>query len=143
MQYSDDAEHFAIVGEMSGYGTTTEIHQYIWTDSVHQSGYYRLVQYDRNGESTPSSIIFVEKCKTNIGQMNIFPACVSSILTIQTDISRYTHYQIYDINTRSIRSWQTADMYQSIDLTELISGMYVLVVYDQSGYRENKKFFKL
>ena len=144
IQYSDDAEHFVSVGQMAGYGTTTQPHQYSWTDSVNHGGYYRLIQYDHNGESTPSTIVSVGVCAQNKMSLDIFPTCVSDILTVKTNSDALgMRYHICDMHARVVRTWCSSENNQSIDLSDLASGMYIVVMYDTSGYRESKKFFKL
>ncbi|MBL7944057.1 MAG: T9SS type A sorting domain-containing protein, partial [Flavobacteriales bacterium] len=51
IERSMDGNNWEMIGTLDGYGSTSEIHHYNWTDTFPKEGwnYYRLRQYDYNG----------------------------------------------------------------------------------------------
>ena len=61
LEKSDQSVVFDYLGEVAGNGTTTEMNEYSFTDYDYQNGtaYYRLTQYDFNGEKEVFDIVSV------------------------------------------------------------------------------------
>ena len=61
LEKSDQSGVFDYLGEIAGNGTTTEMNEYSFTDYDYQNGtaYYRLTQYDFNGEKEVFDIVSV------------------------------------------------------------------------------------
>lgn len=110
IERSNDGTSFHAVGTVNGAGTSSQPHQYSFTDTNPIAGtvYYRLRQTDFNGQSTVSKIIFVEACDTENDQVSAF--AYGDDVTVLMDLAADGDYQINvtDARGRLVASQQVS-----------------------------------
>jgi uncharacterized repeat protein (TIGR01451 family) len=137
LERSLDGVAFTKIGQVAARGTTTSPGSYAFTDAgvaAKATGpvYYRLRQVDLDGTATYSpqrTVSFLQVAKVSLG---LYPNPVAS--TTQLDLSQLSATSTYqvlllDATGRQVRTWSLAGgQLQPLDLTDLASGGYLLVV---------------
>ncbi|MEP0368129.1 MAG: T9SS type A sorting domain-containing protein [Cyclobacteriaceae bacterium] len=109
VQRSYDGEEFIVVGVIEGNGTTSDVHYYSYTDRNPRSNdiiYYRLVQYDFDGQNETFDMIAVKPVFdfTN-ASVEIFPNPTSERVNVSfagMEINETVQVQIVDLNGRVV-----------------------------------------
>lgn len=109
VQRSYDGEEFVVVGVIEGNGTTSDVHYYSFTDRNARSNdiiYYRLVQYDFDGQNETFDMIAVKPVFdfTNVS-VDVFPNPTSEIVNVSfvgMRIEEAVHVQIVDLNGKVV-----------------------------------------
>jgi hypothetical protein len=126
---SQDAEHWDVVGELKGAGTTHDEHTYELVDRYPLEGrsYYRLKQVDYNKKYGFSGIVSVD---FNGRSIAIWPNPSSGVFNVSaSDVA----VEVWDIQGKRILSSQLDDSKTGIDLSDQPAGVYVLKVYYKEG----------
>ncbi len=148
VERSDDGVTFRDIGTVNGHGTTTQFHQYNFTDPqpVLSASYYRLRQTDYNGQFTTSAIIVGEKCGSY--STNFIDAYSSgSAITILLDNTFESAYkaELYDAQGKLVisQNFDSGTGANRFTLNDKLpaSGIYLLTVAGSHGEIFSKKLF--
>ncbi|RZK62761.1 MAG: T9SS type A sorting domain-containing protein, partial [Hymenobacter sp.] len=140
IERSFDGRTFAQIGQVAGHGTTTAASAYALTDAgvaTKATGpvYYRLRQVDLDGTATYSPVRTVSFTKAAVVALSLYPNPVADLTTLDLralDATTLVQAQLLDAAGRAVRSWALAGgQLQSLDLSDLASGSYLLVVTGQ------------
>ena len=124
---------FTTIGFVSGSGTTTEIHNYSFTDTDVQTGtyYYRLKQVDYNGVYDYSDVIQVEVAPVNFALEQNYPNPFnpSTKIIFSLAVDSRVSLKVFDVLgqevTKLITTNMTAGVHEVIfDASSLNSGVY-------------------
>ena len=124
---------FTTIGFVSGSGTTTEIHNYSFTDTDVQTGtyYYRLKQVDYNGVYDYSDVIQVDVAPVNfvLEQNYPNPFNPSTKITFSLAVDSKVSLKVFDVLgqevTKLITTNMTAGVHEVVfDASSLNSGVY-------------------
>ena len=127
---SKDLKTWEVIGEVKGHGTTNDFTEYSFIDNSPKSGdmYYKLKQYDYNGEAEEHDIIAVEF----LLEIGVYPNPSAGDLTIhlqEFDRNEEFNYEITDMS-RSIVSSGVVNGEQTNLNLDLENGIYILRVYN-------------
>jgi len=141
VERSFDGLAFAQVGQVAARGTTSSASAYAFTDArvaALAAGpvYYRLRQVDRDGTSSYSPLRTLSFPPAATVQLGLFPNPVASTTTLdlgQLPASGAYQGLLLDATGRQVRAWPSlaGGQLQPLDLTDLASGAYLLVVTGQ------------
>ncbi len=130
---SIDGENFKVIAEIAGDGNSNLTLDYsiIDTEVDNNTYYYMLKQTDYDSKFTVSEMVVV-----NISsELNtkVYPNPISQGETLNIEFESINNNQIgiYDINGRNIKTINTNNINQTLDISELASGIYMLQI--QSG----------
>lgn len=139
IESSVDGENFIKVGEVLGNGNTSEVSIYNYVDRTKgyraQGRYYRLKQVDYNGDYDYSNTIYVS-FENAIEELNVYPNPASTML--QIDIKKDAIMRIYNLTGRVLKEQYLISGHNSLDISDLNKGMYLIKV----GDRHVERFIK-
>lgn len=147
IQRSSDGTTFETIGRIEGHNNSSESLTYTYQDVNSESGilYYRLMQVDRDGTSSFSRVIKVNKGGKN--DVNVYPNPVDKVLHIDLILASKSEYYLTVSNiigetllSESGISAQGFDQ-KLIDLSSLPSGIYFLTLQSE-GEVWVEKFIK-
>jgi uncharacterized repeat protein (TIGR01451 family) len=137
IERSFDGTNFSKIGQLAGQGSTTLATSYAFTDAgvaAKAAGvvYYRLKQVDLDATATYSPVRSVSFTKASVVALSLYPnpAQASTTLDLSTLPTAAT-YQVLvlDATGRTVRAISmSGGLPQAIDLHELASGTYLVVV---------------
>lgn len=149
IQRSDDGINFSEIGRVAGKGNGNGTTEYSFEDANAVKGvnYYRLRQVDKNGKFTLSAVITVTV--SNKGYtIEQYPNPVQDVLTLRLEGNTYGNIQISiaDIQGRvvsrkTIRK-EGAVLKSDLNVQQLQSGVYQLVIQFENGKKETRSFVK-
>jgi hypothetical protein len=128
IEHSTDGRNFSPIGEIAGDGTNNETKHY---EYIHRSpsigiNYYRIKQVDYDGKYSYSDIVSVRYDGDH--NINIYPNPTSSEVTVNT--SEPTTLQIMDVYGRLLTIQDITEGQNTINLSELPTGILIFVVGD-------------
>jgi hypothetical protein len=129
IQRSQDAEHWEVIGNQKGAGTTDTKNNYEQLDvrPLKGASYYRLKQVDYNGNFSISNIVSIEFNRENI---IVSPNPSSGVFNLSaSDV----YVEVWDIQGKKILSSQLDRSQTGIDLSDQPAGIYVLKIYNADG----------
>jgi hypothetical protein len=133
VERSDNGRDFVKIGQVAGHGTTTEMKNYIFTDSrpVNQLAYYRLRQVDYDGAYEYSKIVVAQANNLSGIQLSVYPNPASDRMFIQTSGPASIHrLELLDISGRLVADLKECigenDFVTEVPLTGLKPGIYLL-----------------
>ncbi len=148
VQRSISNTDFKTIGTVKGNGTTTQMHNYTFTDFVPQEGgnFYRLKQVDVNGNVTYSSIVLVRFNFTNI---SIYPNPAHDKIYIQNNENfskkKNVNVQLMDYTGKVLYRQEFKTNGVNIITfnipARVINGMYILLVTNADGDKQGEKIF--
>jgi len=132
---SNDGSSFEYLGEVAGAGTSTAANNYSFMDERPLEGinYYRLTQYDYNGDREFSDIQQIEFQYNGNGRVRAMPNPVSTSLTLSADEFLGEMKMILIDKTGKVIFDQVVDQNESINMVDIPSGVYIMKLYDTSG----------
>jgi hypothetical protein len=146
IERSNDAIDFYYIGRANA----NETNPYEFIDEVPLVGdnYYRLKMIDLDGSYSYSKIINI---KTELNKLNfmLFPNPVDDVLTYRfyTAMSESFHVQIFNIRGEEVLSYSKATQNLInvfvLDLKELASGFYTVIITHQNGTVHTSKISKI
>jgi hypothetical protein len=120
------------VGKVKGNGTTSSVSSYQFTDALSTNNYqpstiyYRLRQVDFDGKSSLSDVRVLKLNEVN-DEINIYPNPTNDVLTISIATqSSSTSIQLFDITGRNVKSINTQNNTNQIDVGDLCNGIYFI-----------------
>ncbi len=146
VQHSINGSDFIIVGEVDGFGNSTEMQEYHFMHEDFLSGrnYYRLRQVDLDGNFSYSSIVVVRSKGNN--PISIRPTLVRDYirLSFENNVPSQVAIQILDVRGQEImKELITSDDLQTeIHVTDLQAGIYIMR-YNINGVISTQRFVKL
>ena len=118
------------LGDVSGRGFTNNITSYNFVDPNPTNGvnFYRIVQYDYNGEKHTSEVVFVVNGNETNGSLSVYPNPSNGSIEINgaTKVSKVI---LYDMFGRVILTQNQVEN-NLVDLTDIAAGTYYLKVFD-------------
>ena len=132
VERSIDGRNFEALGNVQGQGTTSEINKYSFLDKAPKRGlnYYRIKQTDFDGKFSHSSVVSVNFESEDF--IDLFPSVVNESVNIvrggeQLELAKVN---IHDITGKVFKSSeiQKNETEISLDLTDLISGVYFISI---------------
>lgn len=128
---SQDTEHWEVVGNRTGAGTTNNENTYDLVDNLPLAGrsYYRLKQVDLDGKYSFSGIAQVEFVYDN---SSVWPNPSSGVFNLSASDS---YVEVWDIRGQKILSSRIDLSKTGIDITDQPAGVYVLKVYNAESIR--------
>ena len=128
IEHSKYGRTFSPIGEIAGNGTSNETkhYEYIHASPSIGTNYYRIKQVDYDGKYSYSDIARVRyEEESNI---SIYPNSTTSVVNITASVQ--TTLQIIDVYGRVIMKQEISEGQNTIDLSELPSGIFIFVVGD-------------
>ncbi len=137
VERSYDGNIFSSVGFVNGHGTSTEIHNYTFTDKPENNAggtfYYRLKQVDMNGQSTYSQVLTVNfDLPTHYSLAQNFPNPFNPSTTIKYTVPQNgpVTIKLYDVTGREVATLvnevKTVGSYDlKFNASGLASGVYI------------------
>jgi hypothetical protein len=130
IERSTDGRVFISIGTVQGHGTTTEVHDYLWTDikPLTDVSYYRLVSVDFDGFTERFKIVRVD---INAGKMiSIYPNPIvdrKMNLALNFNSTEPTYVQVFDAvgYRRDAFTFDGTEFTKSIDVE---SGTYFVKI---------------
>jgi len=140
IERSYDGKTWKVIGTVKGNGNSSITIDYVFTDNTMEvlSGniYYRLHQFDFNGENEYSPISLVSNSKKeNIGKVYPNPANAELKISLNTDGYQLT---ILDQTGKMVISKQVDSDFEIIDVKDLPNGIY-FVKLENETISENHK----
>ena len=125
IERSNDGKIFSVIGNKEGAGNFNEIKKYTFLDELPFKGgnYYRLVQYDFNGEFTRSAIVTINNNQYSYCNVLPNPFTGHTLLFLQN----YKNAKVELINAQGIliNTYHVLSEDEKIEVgEELISGIY-------------------
>ncbi|MFN3402651.1 MAG: glycosyl hydrolase [Cytophagaceae bacterium] len=132
IQRSADGLHFSDIGLLSGNGTSSGRHEYLFHDFNPLAGvnYYRLKQIDFDGNFQYSDIRIVKM----INDMKIYPNPVTDKIHVEGIHTKDTKlfYELISMTGQTIKRG-IISVQKLIEVSEVSSGIYILKVKDEYG----------
>ncbi|WP_205504195.1 T9SS type A sorting domain-containing protein [Rufibacter psychrotolerans] len=134
VERSQDGKSFAPIGEVKGAGNSNTLLKYSFLDRAprHGANYYRLTQYDYDGVSETSKVVYVNVrvVPSDKASLKAYPNPTSEELTIQTSATSATDQVVYIFNSvGSVVKSVVLPKHQAslnIPVRELPSGLYLV-----------------
>ena len=130
IERSDDAIDFETIGMVPGAGNSHNILSYEFTDENPSKGinYYRLTQYDFDGQSSSSDIIVYENLDQGETQINV----LNDRLKVYTD-NNILGVGIFGLDGRLIQEFIPEKRQTQFDISNLRKGLYVVTLTTDQG----------
>jgi hypothetical protein len=140
LEYSTDGENFSLLTRVAGNGNTTDANQYSYEHNNLQSemNYYRLKQVDYDGRFTHSSIIMLQM-EVDANSSQVYPNPANNVVVYSGAEATLT---VFDAYGKYVREIQTGSGTQTIDVSNLRPGAYLMEIVRANGTREVKRFVK-
>ncbi len=148
IQKSGTNTDFKTIGTVRGNGTTSQTHNYSFTDNFPEDGdnYYRLREIDINGTVSYSPIVIV---RFNFKKIAIYPNPAQNKIYITNNDNfskgRNVYVQLVDYSGKTLYKQQSKTDGINIitfDIPAKISnGMYILIVTNADGDKQGAKIF--
>ncbi len=146
VERSSDNRLYEGIGLVNGAGNSRQTLNYYFTDQNPLSGtsFYRLKQIDINGTFTYSNIVSITKqlAKTDV---QVFPTVTDHTIQMLLPIGmKYKKAVVVDVMGKQVSEHSlTNALEQSINVSHLSSGSYVLIFENPDGTRISKRFKKV
>ena len=142
IQRRTDNTEFATIGKVDS-KNTAGVHNYSFVDNHATSGtaYYRVLQFDNDGASKPSTIVSVTN--KSVATLSIYPNPVGDVLNVNhASATESASYKVLSLDGKvMLQQGATANTSSaSINVFQLKPGAYMLV-FDNSG-SSSVKFIK-
>jgi len=133
VERSADGTKFNAIGQVKGAGTTIDAQQYRFVDENPYAGinYYRLKQVDTDG--TYEYIDPIAVAVTNKTDVRLAPNPVRDVTTIFALPEGSTQMTLLNYQGKIVRQWNTLNVGQRLDFSDLPSGNYVVQITNASG----------
>lgn len=135
IQRSMNGKTFENIGEVQGFGTTTETQSYSFIDPTPANGanYYRLKQVDFDEKFDYSNIINIEM-KRQSASIDVYPNPSTGYynIKISNDWTSQTNLDVFDMTGRLVFSKKILNNASELNLAHLPNGNYFLKFTNQS-----------
>lgn len=144
---SDNGGAFEVVGTKQGAGTTSSMSDYTFVDSrpLTPTTFYRLAQYDFNGQSETYDPIQVASCLLNTSTTSAFGTDNNIVLSLNSEDDAVYSVTVFDMQGKVVHAEQIsaaagATRY-SLNSASLNTGVYLVRIETQLGSAETTKVF--
>lgn len=128
------------IGYLPGHGTTTQAHDYVFTDdNLTSPAYYRLKQMDDDGTITYSNVISIAPSHEGAITTNIFPNPTSEFAFIESS-SKSKYFDAVEfadmygkVVLRTTDISHTYPVRATVNVKELPTGMYIVTLLSSQG----------
>ncbi|MBX7095856.1 MAG: T9SS type A sorting domain-containing protein [Flavobacteriales bacterium] len=130
IERSADGMNWDVIGKTSGTGNSnsTTVYESMDYSPLEGLSYYRLVQTDRDGNSTIFPAVSIER-SFPITEISVYPNPVSERLTIRTDMSDHSYsVELFDLSGRIYSSATINNGTATIDVSSIPDGSYYVAV---------------
>jgi hypothetical protein len=129
IEHSTDGRNFSPIGEIAGDGTSNETKNYEYIHTLPSIGtnYYRIKQVDYDGKYSYSDMASVRYDGDN--NIKIYPNPTTSEVTV--NVPAATTLRITDVYGKLYYNQVISDGQNSINLSDIPTGILILVVGDQ------------
>lgn len=147
---SFDGENFEKIGEVKGAGNSTETINYTFIDKEIRSGivYYKLGQYDINGQLNESKTVSLNRTSNRDGILAIWPNPANEVIFVEINNDKPNTsgtVQLLDSKGNVIQQKQVEEkglVQLDFEISELTQGMYFVVYIDENGHIDTRKVIK-
>jgi Secretion system C-terminal sorting domain len=146
IERSLDGKIFSKIGQVKGNGTTTQTHDYTYSDinNFNKTTYYRLKQVDLDGKTSFSKVVSVNS-GLRIGKSKVYPTLVNDWITVDLNDANDVELVVSDMIGRVVLSKKVQNtegpLSLNLDLNNLTKGLYFMSVKSNFGV-ETVKFQK-
>lgn len=138
---ADSKTGWASIGSVNSYfpsGNGND-HDYSFTDTkpLNSTSYYRLVQYDYDGESSISNVASV----SNKMSFSLAPNPATSTVKV-SGVVKGVALRIYSANGQLVKEKIASASSESIDISSIPAGLYILQVISKDGSVQSAKLMK-
>lgn len=146
VERSQDGQHYAVIGQVKGNGTTHLAHQYSFKDVKPVAGtlYYRLRQVDLDGTSDLSPVKAVKATPPVLQPLPVYPNPVISDLHIElSTLAAGTYTLTVTSLTNGLVKQKVVQAGElvSLQLQDIPAGAYVVSILGEN-FKQTNKFFK-
>jgi hypothetical protein len=146
VECSRDGLSFSAIGQVSGNGTTQQVHQYRFQDVKPVTGtlYYRLKQVDLNGDSELSPVKAVKALVPIVQKLPVYPNPVVADLNIALNTLPAGTYSltVAAINSGLVKQKTVqGGEWVMLNLQEMPAGVYILTITGEN-FKQTNKFIK-
>lgn len=150
IERSDDGQNWSVIGQVSAAGWSSSSLSYNFTDNYRSAKvfYYRLNQFDQNGNSEILGPLSVN-CMSTTATFEIYPNPAgneATILLSHEPLENDVVIQFFDLNGKEVKRVVPSDFssqFISVDLSELESGIYFVHLNGNLEVEKSIKFIKL
>lgn len=141
IQKSTDGAAWSVVGFVAGNGNATRSNRYAYIDEAPVTGtnYYRLKQMDYDGAFAYSGIESMEWSGEAADGLRIYPNPVRDELVVESAAGNVV---VYDGLGKVVRKVSIGLSRTSVDVSDLLKGIYLLRLEQTNGSFTTKLFFK-
>ncbi|WP_447641710.1 MULTISPECIES: beta strand repeat-containing protein [Chitinophagaceae] len=129
VQRSTDGSYFATLGFVDSKvaGGTGSGADYSFTDKMVAPGtcYYRLMQTDLDGNTTPSDIVSIYVSGNGSQGLSVYPNPAVGMTTV-SGLQVRMPFSIMSMDGRVVRTWTATSTAQQIDVSGLTTGLYIV-----------------
>jgi hypothetical protein len=143
IERSTNGTSFTTIGKQSAAGNSSSLKQYSFTDNAPLStNYYRLKEVDLNGNATYSNILVVKLPQANT--LTILQNPVQNLLQLQLNSGSPapSSLALYDMSGRKLKTLSLPNGLQTINVSNLAIGTYLLQLTTGNGGVYNERFVK-
>jgi hypothetical protein len=143
IERSFDGRNWNDVAAIAGAGSSTDLNKYDYTDKNINASvvYYRIRQVDVNGHTEYSAIRTVRK-SNGTTQTNMYATKQTVTIDFNSEVKNNVVVQVLNENGQVVarQDYQQASYSVSMNIPTARPGIYIVVVSDNNGWREVKKF---
>ncbi len=141
VQHSTDGVTFTTIGVVPSSGNSSTPKHYSYnTNLSSQNNYFRLHMVDVDGSSKFSPVVSVNSnCNSNV--IVVFPNPARSMITVN-GLSGENHLRLLDAAGKVLRSTQSSNTSETINIGNLAAGTYILQIVQNNSVIENIKVIK-
>jgi hypothetical protein len=137
VERSANTNDWEILGTIKGAGTSTQTHDYSFTDKQRFGGtmYYRIKQTDLNGDFKYSDLVAARNCKIyaeSIEDVSFYPNPASDDITVNSN-SDATLLEIYNVLGKIVLQKNLFTGENTLSISDLSNGTYFIKVSDASN----------
>jgi hypothetical protein len=143
IQRSADGTNFSTIGKMPAANNSSTLKQYTFTDNDPLStNYYRLKEVDLNGNATYSNTLLVKLPQATALQILQNPVQNSLQVQVNSGQPKTSTLCIFDFSGRRLKTLTVTNGLQTIDISTLPAGVYIMQLITNNGDLYNEQFVK-
>jgi hypothetical protein len=104
--------------------------------------YYKLTITKANGDWLVYNSVLLSNPEFNESSVSLYPNPVQNILNIENTASNLSKIHIYDLNGRLLQNHALPTNEVSLDVSQLNSGVYLVVLENEMGHQISRKIVK-
>lgn len=141
VEYSINGSSFTKAGVIAGKGNASGNIYHFGYDQPEGRAWYRLKMLDKDGNITYSDILtIISDCSSQPG-ISLAPNPAGSFVLVW-HVNAGDLIQVYDNTTRLVMSKRAVTVIETVDVSALANGVYMVTVTDKTGNRQTVKLVK-